>query len=55
MRAVTRAAWFLGLAVGLVWSSGSLTRQVSVALATLLISCELLTFADGFHPAMPRT
>jgi hypothetical protein len=54
MRAVTRAAWFLGLTVGLVWSSGALTRPVAVALATLLISCELLTFADGFHPAMPR-
>ena len=54
MRAVTRAAWFLGLAAALVWLSGSIKRQVAIVLATLLLSCELLTFADGFHPAIPR-
>jgi hypothetical protein len=54
VRSVTRAGTLLGLAIALVWLAGLLRRPVALVLTVALLSWELVSFADGFHPSIPR-
>ena len=53
-RAVTSAAQLLGAAVALVWLAPALLRPMTSVFAIALLSVDLLAFAGGFHPFMPR-
>ena len=53
LRPIMRAGDLLVLAVVLVWLTPVLRRWAGV-LAIALLSVDLVWFADGFHPLMPR-
>ena len=54
LRAVRWAAVLLGAAVALVVFRPRISLPSAAVLATVLLSIDLLTFADGFHPMLPR-
>jgi hypothetical protein len=52
--AVVWGALLLGSALALTWLAPALGRASAVLLTVVLLSIDLLTFADGFHPFLPR-
>ena len=54
VRAVMWGALLLGCALALTWLAPTLGRASAVPLTMALLSIDLLTFADGFHPFLPR-
>ena len=54
LRATRWAAMLLAAAVAVVWLAPRMRRSAVVALTVALLSADLLVFADGFHPMMPR-
>jgi hypothetical protein len=54
LRAARWAAVLLAATVTLVWLAPQVPRPAVVALTAALLSADLLVFADGFHPMIPR-
>lgn len=53
-RAGVHAMQLLGAAVILAWAAAWMTRPAAAVLMVALLSADLLAFADGFHPLIPR-
>jgi Bacterial membrane protein YfhO len=54
IKATAWTAILLGTTVTVLWSAPLLRRPVLTALTTVLLAVDLIVFADGFHPLMPR-
>jgi hypothetical protein len=54
LRSTMQASAFLFAAVGLLYLEPRIRRTTAISLFTTLLAVDLLVFADGFHPLMPR-